>query len=135
MNYSRKNPNKGVLGYTFLIKPLEFLCLSLYLYPLKFQRKQSFTPRNSTELCYTSWKFQGQKPRPMEMPHNFFFITHRNSTCFSLTPGISTCFFFNNPVNSMSSTPPCLDFFWNGPIQLFSIFLFYHIKISVFDYS
>ena len=124
MNYSRKNPNKGVLGYTFLIKPLEFLCLSLYLYPLKFQRKQSFTPRNSTELCYTSWKFQGQKPRPMEMPHNFFFITHRNSTCFSLTPGISTCFFFNNPVNSMSSTPPVWIFSGMAQYSFFQFFCF-----------
>ena len=104
MSYSRKNPNKGVWGYAFLIKPLEFLCLSLY--PLKFQRKWSFTPQNSAELCYTSWKFQGQRPRPMEMPHNVFFITLRNCACFSLTPGISTCSFFSNPVNSTSSTPP-----------------------------
>lgn len=30
--------------------------------PLKFLRKQYFTPGNSTELYYTIWKFQDQKP-------------------------------------------------------------------------
>ena len=49
---------------------LEFLDLSLF--PWKFQANWSFTPGNSTKSCYTHWNFQGQKPRPMEIPHYFF---------------------------------------------------------------
>ena len=44
---------------------MEFLNLSLY--HKKFQRKQAFIPGNSAKLCDTPWKFQGQKPRPMEI--------------------------------------------------------------------
>ena len=71
LGYSRKNPNKGCWGHTFFWKrPLEFVDLSLY--PWKFQTKWSFTPGNSTKSCYTHWIFQGQKPRPMEIPSYFF---------------------------------------------------------------
>ena len=28
----------------------------------------------------------------------------------------STCYFFDTPGNSISSKPPCLDFFWKSPI-------------------
>ena len=44
-----------------------------------------FTPGNSRQIkappleiaqnCVTSWKFQDQKPRPLEVPHNFFLVT------------------------------------------------------------
>ena len=37
--------------------------------PLKFLRKQYFTPGKSTKLCYTIWKFQDQKPRSVN--HDF----------------------------------------------------------------
>ena len=50
-------------------KPVEFL--GLILCPWKFQPKQTFTPGNSAELCYTPSKFQGQKPRPLEIPQIF----------------------------------------------------------------
>ena len=47
--------------------------------------KQSFKARNSAKLCYIYYlqpsKFQGQKPRPQEIAHDFFSI-----------PGISTSF-------------------------------------------
>ena len=62
---------------------------------------------DSTKLWYTYWDFQGQKPRPIEIPHYFFLIIPRISS-FLLTPGISACYFFNVPGNAMSSTP----FFW-----------------------
>ena len=29
-------------------------------------------PGHSAKLCYTPRKFQGQKPRPMEIPHDSF---------------------------------------------------------------
>ena len=40
-------------------------------------------PQNCvTNLCYIRWKFQGQNPRPLEIPHDFFLITPGNSTSF-----------------------------------------------------
>ena len=80
LDYSRKYPNRWDWEYTFLKKPLEFLDLSLY--PWKFQRKQAFTPRNSAKLYDIPWKIQGQKSRPMEIPHDFFQITAGNSIYF-----------------------------------------------------
>ena len=47
--------------------PLEILDLSLY--PKKLHRKKTFTPGNSANLCDIPWKFQSQKPRPMEILH------------------------------------------------------------------
>ena len=55
-------------GHSFWKKSLEFLGLSVY--PWKFRGKQSFTPGNFV------------KPRPMEIPHDFLLIFHRNSTSF-----------------------------------------------------
>ena len=60
-----------------------------------------------------------KKTRPMEISHEFFSNTPRNSTSSLIDPEISTCCFFNTPGNSMSSTPhPCLDFFWNSPMSM-----------------
>ena len=58
-------------GHTFMRKSLETLCLLLYLW--KFHKKQSFNPEYSPKSCYSLWKFQSQKPRPIEIPHEFFF--------------------------------------------------------------
>ena len=60
--------------------PLEFFIFLLY--PWKFQTIQSSTPGYSTKLSYISWKFQGQKQRPLEIPHLFFLVTLGNSTSF-----------------------------------------------------
>ena len=48
--------------------------------PLKFQTKQRSTLGNSANFSYIPWKFQGQKPRPLEIPQYFFLVTHGNST-------------------------------------------------------
>ena len=71
--------------------------LGLWIYPWKFQIKQSFTP---AKYRYSSWKFQDQKPRPMEIPWFLFFIS-----------------FFDNPGNSTSFL--CL----NGPWNFHMLFL------------
>ena len=60
------------------IRGLDLLGFSHYLW--KFWIKQRFTLGNSTKLCYNSWKFQGQKPRPLVIPHDIF--TPGNSTSF-----------------------------------------------------
>ena len=61
-------------------RPLEYLNLSLY--PWKFQTKWSFTPGNSKKMYCTQWNFQGQKPRPTEIPCDFFLIAPRISTFY-----------------------------------------------------
>ena len=40
------------------------------------QRKQGFTSRNSTKLCYTLQKFQGLKLRPLDIQKStcYFFV-------------------------------------------------------------
>ena len=74
MGYSRKKCKR--LGHTFSKKTLKFLGLSFY--PCKFQTKKSFILGSSAKWCYSLWKFQDQKPRPMEIPH-VFLITPGNS--------------------------------------------------------
>ena len=54
------------------------------IYPWKFLTKQSFSPGNSSNLCYTHWKFQGQNPISLVNLHDFFLIT--------------VLFFFNEPL-------------------------------------
>ena len=88
-----------------LKKPAEFL--GLWIYPWKFQIKQSFTP---AKHCYTSWKFQDPW-KFLDFYFLFLFLITLEIpllSCPSLAPGISTCYFSNNtPENSsiMSSTP------------------------------
>ena len=60
--------------------------LDLSLYRWKFQRKQACTTGNSAKLCDTPLKFQGQKLRPMEIPHDFFLNYPGNSTSFLIDP-------------------------------------------------
>ena len=71
-------------GYNFLKKPLEFFIFLLY--PWKFQTKQSSAHGYSTKLCQIPWKFQGQKQKPLEIPHYFFLVTLGNSTLFLINP-------------------------------------------------
>ena len=96
---------------------LKFLDLSLYLY--KFWRKQAFTPGNSAKLSATSWKFQGQKPRPKEISHQFFFKISRNSPFFLIGPWDFHVPFLQYPWNGNSmywTLGPCLDFSRNIPL-------------------
>ena len=89
--------------YFFLRKTLEFVTL-----PSEIPEKIS--SGNSEKLCDTPWKFQGQKLRPMEIPHEFFFNTPEISLLFWLISGTSTSSFFNTHRNSMSSMPPVCIF-------------------------
>ena len=95
-----ENPNR-IWGHTILKNFSEYLGLSLC--PWILWKKQSFTSRDFAKLCYTPWNFQGQKAKPIEIPHNFFMITQEIPLLFELTPGISTCYFFNIPGKSISS--------------------------------
>ena len=88
----------------------------------KFWRKQAFSLLEILQNCvpqFWNWKFHGQKPRPKEISHQFFFETHRNSTSFLIGPWDFYVPFLQYPWigNSMYWTlGPCLDFFWNSPL-------------------
>ena len=54
--------------------------------PLEIRTKQSSPPWKFHKIVLNPWKFQGQKPAPMEIRHYFFFITTGNSTSFLINP-------------------------------------------------
>ena len=113
--YFKSMTSWGVMGVSdgsedILFSKKNSGCFGFVIFPWKFQRKGSFTRGNSAKLCDTPWKFQGQKPRPMKIPH-LFLITPGNSTSFLTDPGIFTSSLFNTHKNSMSLTPPVWIFF------------------------
>ena len=69
-------------------------------------------------MCDTPWKFQDQKPRPMEILHNFFLNTPGNSTSFLIDPLNFHMLFLQYPQIFHVLNSPCLDFFWNSPLEL-----------------
>ena len=68
------------------------------------------------EIAYIFGKpFRNSKtetPRPMENLHDFFLITPGKPISFLIDSGISACYFFNTPWNSMPST--CLVWIFSG---------------------
>ena len=82
--------------------------------------KTLFISGNFAKLCYPT-EILKPKTKTLDIPHYFFLVTHGNSTLLLISPwkiGKSTCYFFNESGNSISSTP-CLFFFWNSPIQMY----------------
>ena len=96
--HSRKYPNRRVKDIIFWKAHWNFYICHFTL--RNSRENQLSPPGNSAKLCDTPWKFQGPKPKPghsctpLEIPPFFW-----------LTPGISTCSFFNTPANSTSSSP------------------------------
>ena len=97
----QKRSKQGIL---FSKNHLEFLDLSLYIE--KFRRKQVFTPGNSAKLCGTTWKFQDQKPRSLEIPHEFFLNTPGNFTSFLVEPWNFHMLFLQYPWKFHDLNPP-----------------------------
>ena len=73
LGYVQKNPPNGWDGWG-----LRMICFSentlwdfvTLTCTLKNSEESKLSPLgNSAEVCETCWKFQGQKPRPMEIPH------------------------------------------------------------------
>ena len=95
----------------FSKRPLELL--DLWLYPWIYQIKWRLIPGNSTKLCYTRLSFQGQKPRPMDIPHNIFLITYGNS--ISSTPLV---WFFSGVVNCYLEGGFAKVWFWDEMITI-----------------
>ena len=109
MGCSRKNP-KGDGGEQLIYfsdSPPSSSC-SLRIFSLSFypQKSRAFTPASSAKFCDTPWKFQGQKPRPMKIPLNFFLNTPGNSTSFLIDPWNFHMLYLT----------PIWVFFWNSPM-------------------
>ena len=74
----------GVWGYTFLKTPWNF---SFCYFTPGNSRQNKAQPLDIPQICVRSlWKFQGQKQRPLEIPHYFFLGNHGNSTSFLINP-------------------------------------------------
>ena len=88
----------------------------------------SLPPEIPDKTKLNSWLFHKivldpqETPRPktktLEISHYFLLVTVGNSTLFliAVTPGNSTCYFFDTPGNSISSNSPVSIFFWNSPM-------------------
>ena len=93
MSYSRKNPNRMIWGHTFLKKKHDIF--GFITLPLEILDKAKFYA-NSVKLCFTLWKFQGQKWRLMEIQH-FFWSILEIPLLYQSAPRISTWYFLNIP--------------------------------------
>ena len=111
MGYSRKKTKQGggVVGdILFWTAPGIFHFFTL---PLEISEKTKLHP----------WKFHKIVLHPLEIPRpktkttgnsSLFFLGHPWKFHFVLTPGNSTCYFFDTLENSISSAPvPCFFFF------------------------
>ena len=80
--------------------------------------QNKLSPLEIPQNCViTLWKFQGQKPKPMEIPHDFFLNTFRNSTLFLIEPQNFHMLFLQHywKCHVLNPTSPlCLDFLWNS---------------------
>ena len=113
MGYSRKNPNsEGLRIYFSESAPRNFQICHFTL-----RNSGENKPWKSAKLCDTPWKFQGQNPRPMEIPHQFFLSTPGNSTSFLIDPWNFHILFFQYPWKFYVLNPPCFGFFLNSPIH------------------
>ena len=114
LGHSRKNLNrkKGKNGK----RPLEFLDLSLY--PWKFQTKWSFTPGNSTKLCYIHWNFRSKTKNQDLWKFHIFSGSSFEISHLSYWPLEFQFYIFNNPGTSMSSILACLNVYWNRPLKV-----------------
>ena len=73
------------------------------------------SPQNSAKLCYSPWKFQSQKSRPLKT-HKIFPDHHlKIPLLFYSSPGNCASYFFASPRGTMFSIPPV---FFSGIAQL-----------------
>ena len=92
MGYSRKKPNRGGWGYTFLKPPWNFWIS--YFTP-ENSRQNKALPLETLQNCVQ--KFQDLKLRPLENPHDFFLIILGNSISFIISTWKIYLLFFQYP--------------------------------------
>ena len=79
----------GGWGYNFLKTPYGiFRSVTL---PLEIPEETRFYPWKFCRIVWHPWKFQRQKPRPVEIPHEFFVNTPENSTSCLTDPWNFQC--------------------------------------------
>ena len=102
---------KEMEGGIGLRKPLKFLA-----YPWKSRTKQSFTPGNSTKLCYHALEAPWPKTKTPGNSTWFFLITPRKFSSFLFDHLNFHILFLQYPWEIPCPKPHCLDFFWNSPM-------------------
>ena len=114
MGYSRKNPNKRGWGHNFWKKTPGIFKFRICHFTLgnSRQSKMKLHPsENSTKLYYSHWKFQGQKPRPMEF-HVISNLDYPSKFLFFLYwPQEFPHSIYSVPLEIPCPQAPCLDFF------------------------
>ena len=99
LGYSRKKKNVGggrevedILFWNYLSPLRNFRFVTL---PLEFPEKTSIYSWKFCKIVWHPfWKFQGQKPSPMEIPYEFFFNVPGNFTSLLIDPWNFYVFFF-----------------------------------------
>ena len=96
-------------GYTFLKSPWNF---SFFYLTSKISRQNKAQPLDIPQNCVRSLRnFKAKNKDPWKFHIIFSWSPFEIPLRFN-----STCYFFDTPGNSISSKPPCLDFFWKSPI-------------------
>ena len=126
MGYSKKKQIGG-WGHTFLKPHWKF---SFIYFTPGNSRQINAPPLEIVQNCIKSLGSSKTKNQDhLEIPHNFFLVT----------PGNSTCYFFDTPGNSISSYP----YPYSPPVCFFSgttqckegVYCFFHLFWLVFQPS
>ena len=115
LGYSRKKMGEGGTEEFFILTiPLLEIPDKTKLQPWKFQKNCGIA-----RLCLTwqiPWKFQAQKPRPLEILHYFFLVTLGNSSLFLTNPWKFDMLFLWYPwkFHILPPAPSCPVCFFSG---------------------
>ena len=119
----------------FFTLTVEFLDKTKFT--LEIPDKAKFNPwifHKTVLASWIPWKFQGQKQRPMEIPHYFFLVTLGNSTSFLINPQKFHVVFLCYPWKFHILSPPV--WILSGIAQLILILhlaLFCYLSIIIAD--
>ena len=103
MGYSRENPNRGAEDILLWKPPCNFSFFTLSRGNSRQNKAQSLDiPRNCVRFLRN---FKAKKKDPSKFHIIFSWSPLEIPLCFQLTLGNSTCYFFDTPGNSISSTP------------------------------
>ena len=80
--------------------------------PLEFPDKTKLNPWIFHKIVLDPFEISRPKTK-IHGNSTLFFLGHPSKLHFVFN---STCYFSDTPGNSISSKPPCLDFFWKSPI-------------------
>ena len=119
MHYSRKNPNREVKDILFFKNPLNF---SFFYFIPGNLRQNKAQPQDIPQNCVESLGYSKAKIKDPWKFHIIFLGHPRNSTLFLLRPRNFTCYFFDIPGNSISSTH-LFGFFLEQPNLFFDFFV------------